>query len=53
MEKRFKTGVVVLPTFYMDVAALQRGDANYKSTTRDVKKIDFRPKERYHRCLNS
>lgn len=37
--KRFKTGIVVLPTFYMDVAALQRGDANYKSTTRDVKKL--------------
>lgn len=36
---KFKVGVVVLPTFYMDVAALQRGDKNYKSTTRDVKKL--------------
>lgn len=37
--KKIKVGVVVLPTFYIDVAALQRGDANYKSTTRDVKKL--------------
>ncbi|MDZ4669170.1 MAG: carboxy terminal-processing peptidase [bacterium] len=37
--KRFKTGIIVLPTFYLDVAALQRGDDNYKSTTRDVKKL--------------
>ena len=38
-EKKVKVGVVVLPTFYIDIAALQRGDANYKSTTRDVKKL--------------
>jgi carboxyl-terminal processing protease len=37
--KKYRTGVIVLPTFYLDVAALQRGDANYKSTTRDVKKL--------------
>jgi carboxyl-terminal processing protease len=37
--KKVKIGVVVLPTFYIDIAALQRGDANYKSTTRDVKKL--------------
>ena len=37
--KKVKVGVVVLPTFYIDIAALQRGDANYKSTTRDVKKL--------------
>ncbi|MCF8253877.1 MAG: carboxy terminal-processing peptidase [Bacteroidia bacterium] len=37
--KKYKMGVVVLPTFYLDVAALQRGDENYKSTTRDVKKL--------------
>ncbi len=37
--KRTKVGVIVLPTFYLDVAALQRGDKNYKSTTRDVKKL--------------
>jgi carboxyl-terminal processing protease len=37
--KKLKVGVIVLPTFYLDVAALQRGDKNYKSTTRDVKKL--------------
>lgn len=37
--KKIKVGVVVLPTFYIDIAALQRGDLNYKSTTRDVKKL--------------
>ena len=29
-------GVITLPTFYMDFAAAQRGDPNYRSTTRDV-----------------
>ncbi len=37
--KKQKVGVIVLPTFYLDVAALQRGDKNYKSTSRDVKKL--------------
>jgi carboxyl-terminal processing protease len=37
-NKKVKVGVIVLPTFYLDLAAMQRGDANYKSTTRDVKK---------------
>lgn len=31
-----KIGVITLPTFYMDFAAAQRGDPNYRSTTRDV-----------------
>ncbi len=34
-----KVGVIVLPTFYLDVAAMQRGDKNFKSTSRDVKKL--------------
>ncbi len=29
-------GVITLPTFYMDFAAAQAGDPNYRSTTRDV-----------------
>ena len=33
-----KIGVVSIPTFYIDFQALQKGDRNYKSTTRDVKK---------------
>ena len=32
----FKVGVINLPSFYMDMAAAQRGEPDYKSTTRDV-----------------
>ncbi|MBT6892430.1 MAG: carboxy terminal-processing peptidase, partial [Gammaproteobacteria bacterium] len=34
-----KIGIVSIPTFYIDFQALQKGDRNYKSTTRDVKKL--------------
>ncbi len=34
-----KIGVIDLPTFYLDFAALQAGDTDYRSTTKDVKKI--------------
>jgi len=34
-----KLGVISLPSFYMDYEAYQKGDPNYKSTTRDVKKL--------------
>lgn len=37
--KKHKIGVVSIPTFYIDFAAAARGEANYKSTTRDVKKL--------------
>jgi carboxyl-terminal processing protease len=37
--KKFKVGVVNIPTFYIDFAAASRGETNYKSTTRDVKKL--------------
>jgi carboxyl-terminal processing protease len=37
--REYKIGVIDIPTFYIDFAALQRGDKNYKSTTRDVKKL--------------
>jgi len=37
--KDYKIGVVELPSFYMDFEAYQAGDANYNSTTRDVKKL--------------
>jgi carboxyl-terminal processing protease len=33
-----KLGVITLPSFYMDFASYQKGDPNYNSTTRDVKK---------------
>lgn len=34
-----KMGVITLPGFYMDFEAYQKGDPNYRSTTRDVKKL--------------
>ncbi|MFT3790881.1 MAG: carboxy terminal-processing peptidase [Rudaea sp.] len=33
-----KIGVITLPTFYQDFEARRRGDANYRSATRDVAK---------------
>jgi carboxyl-terminal processing protease len=36
--KAMKLGVITLPSFYMDFDAYQKGDPNYNSTTRDVKK---------------
>jgi carboxyl-terminal processing protease len=35
----FKIGVIKLPEFYADFAAMQAGDPNYRSTTRDVKQL--------------
>lgn len=35
----YKIGVITIPAFYSDFEAEQRGDKNYKSTTRDVKKL--------------
>lgn len=37
--KTVKLGVISLPSFYMDFDAYQKGDPNYRSTTRDVKKL--------------
>ncbi|MDE1462332.1 carboxy terminal-processing peptidase [Spartinivicinus poritis] len=34
-----KVGVIQVPAFYIDFKAAQQGDPNYKSTTRDVKKL--------------
>jgi carboxyl-terminal processing protease len=34
-----KLGVISLPSFYMDYDAYQRGDRDFRSTTRDVKKL--------------
>ncbi len=33
---KYRIGVIDVPTFYIDFAAYQRGDKNYRSTTRDV-----------------
>lgn len=37
--KDLRLGVISLPSFYMDFEAYQKGDPDYKSTTRDVKKL--------------
>lgn len=34
-----KVGVIRLPTFYIDFDALYRGDPDYRSTTRDVRRL--------------
>jgi carboxyl-terminal processing protease len=36
--RNVKLGVITLPSFYMDFAAYQKGDPNYNSTSKDVKK---------------
>ena len=38
-DKPYKLGVISIPAFYIDFAALQRGDTDYKSTTRDTAKL--------------
>lgn len=37
--KKFKLGVIDIPTFYMDFDAYRAGEKDYTSTTRDVKKL--------------
>jgi carboxyl-terminal processing protease len=39
--RNLKLGVIILPKFYMDFEAYQKGDPNYNSTTRDVKKTCY------------
>ncbi len=42
----YKVGVINLPSFYMDMAGTQQGQAEFKSSTRDCKRLleDFRTK---------
>ncbi|MBI3188220.1 MAG: carboxy terminal-processing peptidase [Gammaproteobacteria bacterium] len=37
--KKYRIGVITLPKFYIDFEAAERGDKDYRSTTRDVKKL--------------
>ena len=37
--KPFKLGIIEVPAFYIDFKAYRAGDPNYKSTTRDVRKL--------------
>ena len=38
-DKPFRIGVIDIPKFYNDFEGQRNGDGNYKSTTKDVKKI--------------
>jgi carboxyl-terminal processing protease len=37
--KQLKVGVIKVPGFYQDIAAQSAGDQNYRSTTRDVRRL--------------
>ncbi|MBC8044189.1 MAG: carboxy terminal-processing peptidase, partial [Rhizobacter sp.] len=37
--KSYKLGVITIPSFYRDFEAAQRGDKDFRSTTRDVRKF--------------
>lgn len=38
-DRSYRIGVITIPGFYVDFAAAQRGDSNYRSTTRDVQRL--------------
>jgi carboxyl-terminal processing protease len=38
-SKAFKIGVITVPAFYIDFEAEQKGDKDYKSSTRDVRRL--------------
>ncbi len=37
--RNYKLGVISIPSFYIDLEAQRKGDSNYKSTTRDVRRL--------------
>ncbi|MDZ7290210.1 MAG: carboxy terminal-processing peptidase [candidate division KSB1 bacterium] len=37
--RKYKIGIITIPTFYADLEARQKGDEDYKSTTRDVRRL--------------
>ena len=38
-DQKYKIGVISVPSFYLDFSALQKGDRNAKSTSRDIAMI--------------
>ena len=38
-KKKYNIGIITIPAFYIDFKAAQKGDINYKSTTRDVRRL--------------
>jgi len=37
--QKYRLGVIMIPTFYSDLEGRQKGEGNYKSTTRDVRRL--------------
>jgi len=37
--RSYKLGLITIPSFYIDLDAQRKGDRNYKSTTRDVRRL--------------
>ncbi|MCK6611777.1 MAG: carboxy terminal-processing peptidase [Bacteroidia bacterium] len=37
--RKIRVGIITIPTFYLDFAGMQRKDPNYKSTTKDVRRL--------------
>jgi carboxyl-terminal processing protease len=55
-QDTYRIGVIDIPTFYIDFKALQQGDPEYKSTTRDVQRLIEEPAlrgPRRHRTLTT
>jgi len=44
-NKALKIGIIEIPNFYIDFNAYHKGEKDYKSTTKDVKKLLFELKE--------
>ena len=38
-DKKFRIGVIDIPAFYLDYSAMHKGERDYKSTTRDVRRL--------------
>jgi carboxyl-terminal processing protease len=38
-NKQYKIGIITVPSFYLDFEGEQQGDPDFKSTTKDVKKL--------------
>lgn len=38
-DKTYRLGVITIPSFYSDLEAQQRGETEYRSTTRDVRRL--------------
>lgn len=38
-DQTFKIGIITVPAFYSDFDAAKKGNSNYRSTTRDVKRL--------------